>query len=65
MMEGLLQGRVICTFDEFKRKKNDRLFLYVVEILLTMVPFVFNKEYQNHFELIVSHFFDVFKVIFL
>ena len=61
-MEGLLQGRVICTFEEFKKKKNDRLFHYVVDLILTLVPFVFDKEHLSHFELIVSHFFDVFKV---
>jgi len=60
-MEGLLQGRVICTFEEFKKKKNDRLFHYVVDLILTLVPFVFDKEHLSHFELIVSHFFDVFK----
>ena len=63
MMEGLLQGRVAYTFDEFKRRKFDKLFHYIIDLLNTLVPFVFHPKYAAHIELIISHYFDVFMVI--
>jgi hypothetical protein len=60
MMEGLLQGRVIYTFDEFKRRKFDKLFHYIVDLLNILVPFVFHRAYITHIEAIISHYFDVF-----
>lgn len=64
MMEGLLQGRVVFTFEEFKRRKLDKLFHYIIDLLTIMVPYIFKYEYFNYIESIVSHYFDVFKVIF-
>lgn len=61
-MEGLLQGRVIYTFDEFKKRKLDKLFHYIVDILTILVPYVFKNQYLLHLESIISHYFDVFKV---
>ena len=61
-MEGLLQGRVIYTFDEFKRRKLDKLFHYVIDLLNILVPYLFSKHYITHIESIISHYFDVFKV---
>ncbi len=62
MMEGLLQGRVAYTFDEFKRRKFDKLFHYVLDLLNILVPFVFHPKYADHVDLIISHYFDVFMV---
>ena len=61
-MEGLLQGRVIYTFDEFKRRKLDKLFHYIIDLLNILVPCLFLKQYFTHLESIISHYFDVFKV---
>jgi integrator complex subunit 1 len=62
MMEGLLQGRVIYTFEEFKRRKFDKLFHYVIDILNILVPFVFHRVYIEHIQAIISHYFEVFMV---
>lgn len=62
MMEGLLQGRVLYSFDEFKRRKLDKLFHYIIDLLTILVPYVFHYEYFNYIESIVSHYFDMFKV---
>jgi hypothetical protein len=64
MMEGLLQGRVAYTFDEFKRRKFDKLFHYIIDLLNILVPYVFHFKYLQHLEAIVSHYFDVFMVKF-
>lgn len=61
MMEGLLQGRVVFTFEEFKRRKLDKLFHYIIDLLTIMVPYIFKYEYFTYIESIVSHYFDVFK----
>lgn len=61
MMEGLLQGRVVYSFDEFKRRKFDKLFHYIIDLLTVLVPYVFKYEYFKYIESIVSHYFDVFK----
>jgi hypothetical protein len=65
MMEGLLQGRVAYTFDEFKRRKFDKLFHYVIDLLNVLIPFVFHPKYVDNVELIISHYFDVFMVSFI
>ncbi len=64
MMEGLLQGRVVYSFDEFKRRKFDKLFHYIIDLLTILVPYVFHYEYLKYIESIVSHYFDVFKVFY-
>ena len=64
-MEGLLQGRVIYTFNEFKNRKLDKLFYYIINLLNTLVPCAFLKQYLAHLESIISHYFDVFKVILM
>lgn len=61
MMEGLLQGRVVYTYDEFKKRKFDKLFHYIIDLLNVLVPYVFHREYLKHVECIVSHYFDVFR----
>lgn len=61
MMEGLLQGRVVYSFDEFKRRKFDKLFHYIIDLLTILVPYVFRYEYFSYIESIVAHYFDVFK----
>lgn len=61
MMEGLLQGRVAYSFDEFKRRKFDKLFFYVIDLLNSLAPFVFRSAADaDLIELIVAHYFDVF-----
>jgi hypothetical protein len=60
MMEGLLQGRIVYSFDEFKRRKFDKLFHYIIDILNTLVPYVFHRNYLEHIEAIISHYFDMF-----
>lgn len=62
MMEGLLQGRVVYSFDEFKRRKFDKLFHYIIDLLNILIPYVFHNEYLNYIESIIAHYFDVFKV---
>ena len=62
MMEGLLQGRVVYTYDEFKRRKFDKLFHYIVDLLNILVPYVFHRAYLTYLDSIISHYFDVFKV---
>lgn len=62
MMEGLLQGRVNYTFEEFKRRKFDKLFHYIIDILNILVPFVFHRRYIDHVDAIISHYFDFFIV---
>ena len=62
MMEGLLQGRVVYSFEEFKRRKFDKLFHYVIDLLNLLVPFVFHRAYVNYIEAIISHYFDLFMV---
>ena len=62
MMEGLLQGRVVYSFDEFKRRKFDKLFHYIIDILNILVPYVFHRAYLEHVEAIISHYFDMFMV---
>ncbi len=64
MMEGLLQGRVAYTFEEFKKRKFDKLFHYIIDLLNTLVPFLFHPKYIDHVELIIAHYFDVFMVNF-
>lgn len=65
MMEGLLQGRVVYTYEEFKKRKFDKLFHYIIDLLNVLVPYVFHQEYLSYIEPIISHYFDVFRVIFL
>lgn len=62
MMEGLLQGRVAYTFEEFKRRKFDKLFHYIIDILNNIVPFLFHANYMQSIVAIISHYFDVFMV---
>ncbi len=62
MMEGLLQGRVVYSFEEFKRRKFDKLFHYIIDILNILVPYVFHRAYLEHIEAIISHYFDMFMV---
>lgn len=62
MMEGLLQGRVGYSFEEFKRRKFDKLFHYIIDLLNILVPFVFQQKYLDYLDLIISHYFDVFMV---
>lgn len=62
MMEGMLQGRVGYSFDEFKKRKFDKLFHYIIDILNVLVPFVFHQRYLEHIKSIISHYFDVFLV---
>ena len=45
MMEGLLQGRVVYSFEEFKRRKFDKLFHYIADLLNMLLPYVFHREY--------------------
>merc|ERR1719468_649406 len=61
MMEGLLQGRVVYSFDEFKRRKFDKLFHYIIDLLNILIPYVFHKEYSDYIESIIAHYFDVFR----
>ncbi len=61
MMEGLLQGRVVYTYEEFKRRKFDKLFHYIIDLLNILVPCVFHHQYLTYLESIISHYFDVFK----
>ena len=63
MMEGLLQGRVVYSFEEFKRRKFDKLFHYIADLLNMLLPYVFHREYFFYIDCIVSPYFDVFKVI--
>lgn len=65
MMEGLLQGRVAYTFDEFKRRKFDKLFHYIIDLLNILVPYTFHRKYIALIEAIISHYFDVFMVDFV
>lgn len=60
MMEGLLQGRVAYSFEEFRRRKFDKLFHYVIDILINLVPYIFHPNFLDYLVAIVSHFFDVF-----
>ena len=62
MMEGLLQGRVVYSYEEFKRRKFDKLFHYIIDILNILVPYVFHRAYLEHVEAIISHYFDMFMV---
>lgn len=62
MMEGLLQGRVVYTYEEFKKRKFDKLFHYIIDLLNVLVPYVFHREYLLYIEPIISHYFDVFRV---
>lgn len=62
MMEGMLQGRVGYSFDEFKKRKFDKLFHYIIDILNVLVPFVFHQKYRENIKAIISHYFDVFLV---
>jgi integrator complex subunit 1 len=62
MMEGLLQGRVSYSYDEFKSRKFDKVFHYVIDLLAILVPYVFHAEYSTSVDSILSHYFDVFKV---
>lgn len=62
MMEGLLQGRVGYSFDEFKKRKFDKLFHYIIDLLNILVPYVFHQKYLEQIEAIISHYFDVFTV---
>ena len=64
-MEGLLQGRVVYSFEEFKRRKFDKLFHYIIDILNILVPYVFHRAYLEHIEAIISHYFDMFMVSFI
>ncbi|RNA14308.1 integrator complex subunit 1-like [Brachionus plicatilis] len=50
MMEGMLQGRVGYSFDEFKKRKFDKLFHYIIDILNILVPFVFHQKYRSYCE---------------
>ena len=65
MMEGLLQGRVVYSFEEFKRRKFDKLFHYIIDILNNLVPYVFHRAYLENIEAVISHYFDMFMVSFL
>ena len=58
-MEGLLQGRVVYSFEEFKRRKFDKLFHYIIDILNILVPYVFHRAYLEHIEAIISHYFEM------
>lgn len=60
MMEGLLQGRVAYSFDEFRRRKFDKLFHYIIDILSNLVPYIFHPIFSDYLLAIMSHFFDVF-----
>lgn len=62
MMEGLLQGRVVYTYEEFKKRKFDKLFHYIIDLLNILVPYVFQNEYLIYVEPIISHYFDVLRV---
>ena len=65
MMEGLLQGRVAYSFDEFRRRKFDKLFHYVIDILNNLVPYIFHPNFFDYVVAIISHYFDVFMVFAL
>ena len=54
--------RVVYTYDEFKRRKFDKLFHYIVDLLNILVPYVFHRAYVAYLDSIISHYFDVFKV---
>jgi hypothetical protein len=62
MMEGILQGRVIYTYDDFKKRKTEKLFHYVVDLMNILIPHIFKTDYSQTFETIMSHYFDIFKV---
>lgn len=62
MMEGLLQGRVAYSFDEFRRRKFDKLFHYIIDILNNLIPYIFHPNFFDYVVSIISHYFDVFMV---
>ncbi len=59
----MMKGRVVYTYEELKKRKFDKLFHYLIDLLNILVPYVFQNEYLIFVEPIISHYFDVFRVV--